>query len=205
MGDRRRFRPCGCDRLRARQRHGYPVLLPRLTVSSGGGPQSRKTAWDPLSSGAPRFYVRVLLFRLVGGVRCTHKIRYRLWRTTGLRAKQLPGVGCRLPLVFVLPDRNPLFFIFLHLSVSFEDAITEKTPLLDGPLLWLVVVAIFHAVVNLQVTVTLTLSTVCSKVLLQLLHMLYSPFAIRSASTSFDTTENRLIYKRTTIMAACNI
>jgi hypothetical protein len=50
-------------------------------------------------------------------------------------------------------------------------------------------VAIFHAVVNLQVTVTLTLSTVC-KVLLRLLHKLYSPFAITSVSTSYDATMN---------------
>jgi hypothetical protein len=40
-------------------------------------------------------------------------------------------VGCRLPLVLVLPE--PTVFSFLPLSVSFENAITEKTPLLDGP------------------------------------------------------------------------
>jgi hypothetical protein len=85
-------------RLRPLQPHKYSVLAPRLTVSSGGSPRSRNTAWDPLRSGAPRFYVCVVLFRLVGvsgeHTRSDTACRGLDWETAARNG---------LPLVLVLP------------------------------------------------------------------------------------------------------
>jgi hypothetical protein len=63
--------------------------VPCVTVSSGGSPQSRKTAWDPLRGGAPRLAVSGVHTRsdtACGGLDCETAI--------------LSG----LPLVLVLPE-----------------------------------------------------------------------------------------------------
>jgi hypothetical protein len=189
VGDRRRFRPCGCgcDRLRARQRHGYPVLPPashRFPRWEPTVPQNRLGSPAPRSPPASTCAGYCFGWLGASGVH-TRSDTSCGGRTTGLRAKQLPGVGCRLPLVLVLPEPTVFSFQFL-----LRTRLQKRPHCWMDLILWLtgwVVVAIFHAVVNLQVTVTLNLSTVCSKVLLRLLHMLYSPFAITSVSTSFGT------------------